>query len=303
MERKKNYSKKTYGSTPSSEFDKLPPQAPELEEAILGAIMIDKDAYSLISETLTPECFYRVAHQKIFEAIMTLAMNQEPIDMHMVTEQLRKSGTIDDIGGPYYITLLTVKVSSAAHLEYHARIIMQKFLARELIRISSEIQMKAFDDKTDTRDLIEDVELLINQLAYVSKNQFDYRSVHKSTQKPSIDSVKYKASLNIDDNREVKEKYQFVSDKIATALGYPELEVINTIMEKITLKLAIINIYNRIKYYDERICNETMTNNHAENSLLMMLREEYKIDHPRRIKKISENLPLKIKKIDIDVSF
>ena len=163
----RTYTKKSSNPAPipANEYGKLPPQAPELEEAVLGAIMIEKDAYSLISEILKPECFYKVAHQKIFEAIMTLAMHQEPVDMHTVTEQLRKIGTIDDIGGPYYITLLTAKVSSAAHLEYHARIIVQKFLARELIRISSEIQTKAFDDKIDVDDLMQEAEGMLFEVS------------------------------------------------------------------------------------------------------------------------------------------
>jgi replicative DNA helicase len=167
MAEKRNYTKKTTGPTPipANEYGKLPPQAPELEEAVLGAIMIEKDAYSLISEILKPECFYKVAHQKIFEAIMSLAVRQEPVDMHTVTEQLRKSGNIDEIGGPYYITLLTAKISSAAHLEYHSRIIAQKFLARELIRISSEIQTKAFDDKTDVDDLMQEAEGLLFEVS------------------------------------------------------------------------------------------------------------------------------------------
>src|ERR1035437_1025836 len=167
MAEKRNYTKKPTSPAPipANEFGKLPPQAPELEEAVLGAIMIEKDAYSLISEILKPECFYKVAHQKIFEAIMTLAMHQEPVDMHTVTEQLRKIGTIDDVGGPYYITLLTAKVSSAAHLEYHSRIIVQKFLARELIRISSEIQTKAFDDKSDVDDLMQEAEGMLFEVS------------------------------------------------------------------------------------------------------------------------------------------
>ena len=167
MAEKRNYTKKPNAPTPipANEFGKLPPQANELEEAVLGAIMIEKDAYSIIAEIIKPECFYKVAHQKIFEAIMTLAMHQEPIDMHTVTEQLRKSGTIDEIGGPYYITLLTAKVSSAAHLEYHSRIIVQKFLARELIRISREIQTKAFDDKTDVDDLMQEAEGLLFEVS------------------------------------------------------------------------------------------------------------------------------------------
>jgi replicative DNA helicase len=96
---------------------------------------------------------------------MSLALHQEPVDMHTVTEQLRRDGTLEEIGGPYYITLLTAKVSSAAHLEYHAHIILQKFLARELIRISSEIQTKAFDDKTDVDDLIEESEEMLFEIA------------------------------------------------------------------------------------------------------------------------------------------
>lgn len=160
MADKRNYKKPPGIPAPiqPNEYGKLPPQAPELEEAVLGAIMLEKDAYSIVSEILKPECFYKPAHQKIFESIMNLAVNQEPIDMHTVTEQLRRDGTVDEVGGPYYITLLTAKVSSAAHLEYHSRIIVQKFLARELIRVSSEIQTKAFDDKTDVDDLMQEAE-------------------------------------------------------------------------------------------------------------------------------------------------
>src|ERR1017187_6763522 len=112
-----------YTPISANEFGKLPPQAPELEEAVLGAIMIEKDAYSLISEFLKPECFYKIAHQKIFEAIEILSRNNQPIDRLTVTEQLRNNGTIDEVGGPYYIVTLTAGVSSAAHLEYHAQII------------------------------------------------------------------------------------------------------------------------------------------------------------------------------------
>ncbi len=141
-----------------NEMGKLPPQALELEESVLGAIMLETDAYPLVSDILKPECFYKIAHQRIYEAIQSLYVQQEPIDMHTVTEQLRKKGTIDEVGGSYYVTLLTTKVNSAAHLEFHAKIIIQKYLARELIRISSDIQTKAFDDKTDVNDLMEDAE-------------------------------------------------------------------------------------------------------------------------------------------------
>ena len=150
---------------PANEYGKLPPQALELEEAVLGAIMIEADAYAMISDLLKPDCFYKISHQKIYEAIQSLAVHQQPVDMHTVTEQLRKSGYIDDVGGPYYITLLTAKVNSAAHLEYHARIIMQKYLARELIRISTEIQTKAFDEKTDVDDLMQESEGMLFEVS------------------------------------------------------------------------------------------------------------------------------------------
>lgn len=172
MAERRNYQKKPQNTPiPANEYGKLPPQAPELEEAVLGAIMIEKDAYSMVSELLKPDCFYKLAHQKIFEAIMSLALHQEPIDMHTVTEQLRKNGTIDEVGGAYYITLLTAKVSSAAHLEYHARIIVQKYLARELIRVSTDIQTKAFDDKFDVDDLMQEAEGMLFELSQNSQKK------------------------------------------------------------------------------------------------------------------------------------
>lgn len=149
----------------ANEYGKLPPQALELEEAVLGALMIETDAFSKVSELLKPECFYKIAHQRIYEAIQSLAMRQHPIDMHTVTEQLRKSGYLDEVGGPYFITLLTAKVNSAAHLEFHSRIIVQKFLARELIRVSNDIQNKAFDDKIDVDDLMQDAEGMLFEIS------------------------------------------------------------------------------------------------------------------------------------------
>jgi len=167
LQEKKTYPKKNTQNQviQANEYGKLPPQAPELEESVLGAIMLETDAYSIVSDILKPECFYKIAHQKIFDAIQSLAIRQQPVDMHTVTDQLRKNGTIDDVGGPYYITLLTAKVNSAAHLEYHARIIVQKYLARELIRVSSDIQTRAFDEKTDVDDLLQDSEGMLFEIS------------------------------------------------------------------------------------------------------------------------------------------
>ena len=134
------------------------PQARELEEAVLGALMIEKDAYSLVSEILRPESFYEHIHQLIYAAITDLAVRQEPVDILTVTEQLKKRGELDEVGGPFYIAQLSGKVASSAHIEYHARIIAQKYLARQLITFTSEIQSKAFDETIDVDDLMQESE-------------------------------------------------------------------------------------------------------------------------------------------------
>ena len=148
-----------------NEYGKLPPQATELEEAVLGALMIEKDAYSEVSEIIRAETFYKESHQKIYQAITNLASHQQPVDILTVREELSKMGAIDEIGGPFYITQLTTKVASAAHIEYHARILAQKYLARELIRISSEIQKNAFDDQKDVDELMQEAEGMIFEVS------------------------------------------------------------------------------------------------------------------------------------------
>lgn len=141
-----------------SDFGRIQPQARELEEAVLGALMIEKDAYSLVSEILRPDSFYEHIHQLIYGAITDLSMRQEPVDILTVTEQLRKKGELEDAGGPFYITQLSSKVASSAHIEYHARIIAQKYLARELITFTSGIQTQAFDETVDVDDLMQEAE-------------------------------------------------------------------------------------------------------------------------------------------------
>ncbi|OFX90107.1 MAG: replicative DNA helicase [Bacteroidetes bacterium GWF2_33_16] len=151
----KNTKKTIKQAIPSSEYGKLPPQAIDLEEAVLGAIMLEKDAIIAVMDIIRPDSFYKDAHQKIFSAVLDLSQNLQPIDILTVTEELRKREQLDDVGGPFYITTLTSKVASAAHIEYHARIIAQKYIQRELIRVSSEIQTKAYDDSMDVNDLID----------------------------------------------------------------------------------------------------------------------------------------------------
>ena len=151
---------------PLSEDGRLQPQALELEEAVIGACMIERDAFGMISDYLKPESFYDTKHQRIFAAIRDLAAENSPVDILTVTEQLRKTGDLDFVGGPVAITELSRKVLSSAHIEYHARIIAQKALARELITYSSNIQRQAFDDSQDIAELMQQAE---GQLFELSK--------------------------------------------------------------------------------------------------------------------------------------
>lgn len=170
-ETRQNYRKKNdnkYLPVGPNELGKLPPQALELEEAVLGAIMLETSAHATVAGFLKDIHFYKEAHQMIYRAVTSLVAKQEPVDMHTVTEQLRRDGTLEQVGGAYYIALLTSKVSSSAHIEFHSRIIVQKYLARELIRISSVVQTKAFDDATDVDNLMQEAGDLIFHLSQQS---------------------------------------------------------------------------------------------------------------------------------------
>jgi replicative DNA helicase len=146
------------------ELGKKPPQAIDLEEAILGAAMLEKDAIINIQGILKPESFYTEAHQKIYRAIQELSSSHNPIDIYTVSETLKKKSELDEIGGYYYLSQLTLKVGSAAHIEYHAKIVAQKYIQRELIRISSEIQRDSFDDAIIMDELLDGVQQKIFSL-------------------------------------------------------------------------------------------------------------------------------------------
>lgn len=141
-----------------SDLGKLPPKDTDLEEAVLGALMLEKDAYVEVCDILKPESFYEPMNQKIYLAIQQLGAMQRPIDMLTVTEQLRLNGTLEEVGGALRISELTGRVSSAANVEFHARIVAQKYLARELIGFCSNVQSKAFDESNDVDDLLAEAE-------------------------------------------------------------------------------------------------------------------------------------------------
>jgi replicative DNA helicase len=149
------------------EHGKVPPQALDLEEAVLGAIMLEKDALAAIIDVIRPEAFYKDAHQIIFTAITRLFAKGEPIDILTVTNELKFTGELETAGGPFYIAQLTNRIASSANTEFHARIILQKFIQRELIRISSEIIRDAYEDTTDVFQLLDKAE---NQLFSVGEN-------------------------------------------------------------------------------------------------------------------------------------
>ena len=136
----------------------LQPQAPEVERAVLGALMIDKDAYAVVCEMLTPESFYEPRNQMVYAAIRDLEMHERPVDVLTVTEQLAQNGTLEQVGGPVYIAELSSRVASSANIEYHAQIIAHKSLARQLISFASVIETKALDETVDIDALMQDAE-------------------------------------------------------------------------------------------------------------------------------------------------
>ena len=158
INKEKTNRKKNIETIVIPEIGKIQPQALEIEKVVLGALMLEKDAYSSISEILRPECFYDKKHELIFDSIVDLAISGRPIDMLTVTEQLKKNGNLKAAGDMLYISELTSNVASTAHLEFHAKIIAQKFLSRELIKFSGLIQGKAFDDSIDIEDLMQEAE-------------------------------------------------------------------------------------------------------------------------------------------------
>ena len=142
----------------SESIGKLPPQALELEEAVLGALMLEKSALNAVVEFLKPEHFYSEAHREIYNAIITLFKSSEPVDMRTVVAQLRKDGKVELVGGPYRIAELTSKVSSAANIEYHARVIIEMAIKRDLIHIASQVHQDAYEDTTDVFELLDKTE-------------------------------------------------------------------------------------------------------------------------------------------------
>jgi len=147
------------------EKGKIPPQAVDLEEVVLGAMMIDKKGVDEVIDIIHADVFYKDAHKYIFEAIVKLFESSEPVDLLTVSGQLKKDGKLEAVGGDFYLIKLTQKVASSAHIEFHARIIQQKYIQRSLIKISSEIIEDAYSDSTDVFDLLDNAEAKLYDVA------------------------------------------------------------------------------------------------------------------------------------------
>ena len=189
-------------------FGKVPPQAKELEEAVLGAIMLEKSAFDTVIEILKPECFYGEANQRIFKAMRSLAEKSLPIDLLTVVEELKLKEDLELVGGPYYVSKLTNAVVSSANIEAHSRIVLQKFIQRELIRISGEIIADAYEDSTDVFDLLDDAESKL----------FEITNNHLRSAFEDINTVLVKTIQRIEDMRNRDE------DITGVPSGFPSLD-------------------------------------------------------------------------------
>lgn len=155
---------------------KLQPQALEIERTVLGALMIDKDAYAVVCEILHQDSFYEKRNQYIYDAIRELSMTEKPVDMLTVAEELGRMGRLEDVGGPAYIADLCTRVASSANISYHARIIAQKSLARQLISFAGEVGTKAYDETLDIESVMQEAEGALFELSQRNMKK-DYTQV------------------------------------------------------------------------------------------------------------------------------
>ncbi len=184
---------KTYKKNPvfdiNEQLGKLPPQSTDIEMDVLGALMLERGKDIVVLDILKPESFYKTEHQKIFKAIQDLSLNHQPIDYHTIIEKLKQNGDLDEVGGPAFVVSLSSRVGSAAHIEYHAKIIAEKYIKRELIRISSEIQTRSYDESIDVQEILE----------FSQQGMFDLALGSVNKEAMQIDSVMNEAIHQIEE--------------------------------------------------------------------------------------------------------
>jgi replicative DNA helicase len=208
LNKDRKFKKKPNVDLGSMVFGKIPPQSKELEEAVLGAVMLEKSAFDVVVEILKPECFYLETHQRIFKAMQSLAVKSMPIDLLTVVEELRFREDLEFVGGPYFLTKLTNSVVSSANIESHARILVQKFIQRELIRISGEIIGEAYEDSVDVFDMLDSAESKL----------FEITNNHLRKNFDSIEDVIVTTIKRIDEMRNRQD------DITGVPTGFPSLD-------------------------------------------------------------------------------
>jgi replicative DNA helicase len=144
---------------------RIPPQAVDVEMAVLGAMLLEKGAIAKVIEILDDASFYKPAHQRIFAAMIALFERSEPVDLITLIEELRRRGELEKVGGEYYLTELTTRVTTAANVEYHAHIVLEKALMRQLIASSSEMASRAYSETEDALDLLDEAEQKVFQIS------------------------------------------------------------------------------------------------------------------------------------------
>lgn len=148
-----------------TQIDKLPPQAIDLEEAVLAAVINHRDAIYTVAELLNTECFYKSEHQTIFETCLSLFNENKPIDLLTVSNELKKMSKLDLIGGDVYLVRLSQTVAGTAHLEYHCLVILEKFVKRKAIQISSGVIENSYSADSDVFELLERIYREFNQIS------------------------------------------------------------------------------------------------------------------------------------------
>ena len=197
---------KSYGNKGSQGGDKIknleligleagrkPPQAIDMEEAVLGALLLEPNSVSDVLDMLNPDCFYKEANRKIYQAISALASKHAPIDIFTVAQELSKTDDLELVGGPYYLSQLSMRIGAAAHLDFHTKVLLQKYIQREMITISHEVQKRAYDDTITVDDLLDSAQQKLFNLSE--------KNMKKETQ-----SVRDILNEAIDELREVQER-------------------------------------------------------------------------------------------------
>ena len=169
-------------------YGHIMPQALEMEKAVLGALMIDKEAYLEVCNLLRPDSFYEPRNQTVYEAIQRLSMDDSPVDVLTVTDKLEKMGKLDEVGGPVYITELSSMVATSANIEYYANVVAEKYLSRQMVHYVGVVGKKVFDETYDIKDILDEAESTLFELS--QKNMKKDYSVLSSIVDKAVELVK-----------------------------------------------------------------------------------------------------------------